>query len=46
MPTTMAVGQAAGTAAALACGGIGGTRQVDAALLRDQLRRDGAYLPA
>lgn len=46
MPTTMAIGQAAGTAAALACAGNGGTRQVDPAILRDHLRRDGAYLPA
>jgi hypothetical protein len=46
MPTTMAVGQAAGAAAALACAGNGGARQVDAAQLRERLRRDGAYLPA
>ena len=46
MPTTMAVGQAAGTAAALACAGNGGVRQVDGAQLRERLRRDGAYLPA
>jgi hypothetical protein len=45
MPTTMAIGQAAGTAAALACNGNGGTRQVDPALLRDYLRREGAFLP-
>jgi len=42
----MAVGQAAGAAAALACAGNGGARQVDAAQLRERLRRDGAYLPA
>lgn len=46
MPTTMAIGQAAGTAAALACAGNGGARQVDPAVLRERLRRDGAYLPA
>lgn len=46
MPTTMAIGQAAGTAAALACTGNGGTRQVDPGTLRERLRRDGAYLPA
>lgn len=46
MPTTMAIGQAAGTAAALACNGNGGTRQVDTAALRERLQRDGAYLPA
>ena len=46
MPTTMAVGQAAGTAAALACAGNGGPRQVDTARLRECLRRSGAFLPA
>lgn len=45
MPTTMAIGQAAGTAAALACAGNGGPRELDAALLRDRLRRDAAFLP-
>jgi hypothetical protein len=46
MPTTMAIGQAAGIAAALACTGNGGTRQVDPALLREGLRQEGAFLPA
>lgn len=46
MPTTMAIGQAAGTAAALACAGNGGARQVDAGLLRERLRQAGAFLPA
>lgn len=45
MPTTMAIGQAAGTAAALACAGNGGTRQVDTEALRERLQRDGAFLP-
>ena len=45
MPTTMAVGQAAGTAAALILAGNGGTREVDTALLRRRLIEDRAYLP-
>jgi hypothetical protein len=45
MPTIMAIGQAAGTAAALACAGHGDTRQVDAVQLRQRLRQDGAFLP-
>lgn len=46
MPTTMAIGQAAGTAAAMVVQGNGGTRAISPALLRDKLREGGAYLPA
>jgi hypothetical protein len=46
MPTTMAIGQAAGTAAALVCTGNGDPRHLDPALLRDRLIEQGAYLPA
>ncbi|MBE9604181.1 FAD-dependent oxidoreductase [Acetobacteraceae bacterium H6797] len=45
MPTTMAIGQAAGVAAAMVAPGNGGTRQVDTALLRSRLKEGGAYLP-
>jgi hypothetical protein len=46
MPTTMAIGQAAGTAAAMVVRGNGGTRAVSPAMLRDSLREGGAFLPA
>ena len=46
MPTTMAIGQAAGAAAALACAGNGGSRQVDTGILRERLRQAGAFLSA
>lgn len=46
MPTTMAIGQAAGAAAALACAGNGGSRQVDPGILRERLRQAGAFLSA
>lgn len=47
MTISMAVGQAAGTAAALACAGPpdGRVREVAPAALRAALRRDGAILP-
>jgi hypothetical protein len=45
MPTTMAIGQAAGTAAAMVVQGNGGTRAVSHPLLRDKLREGGAFLP-
>jgi hypothetical protein len=44
MTISMAVGQAAGTAAAMACAAEGAVREVDVASLRDALRRDGACL--
>jgi hypothetical protein len=40
----MAMGQAAGTAAAIAAAGGHAPRDVDAPSLRDALRRDGAIL--
>ena len=45
MPCCLAVGEAAGAAAAMAVKNGGDVRQVDVALLRDQLRQHGAYLP-
>ncbi len=44
MAQCMAMGQAAGTAAALACAGGLAPRDLDPALLRDRLRTDGAVL--
>jgi hypothetical protein len=44
MAQCMAMGQAAGTAAALAAGGSGDVRAVDPQALRDRLRKDGATL--
>ena len=44
MAQTMAMGQAAGTAAALALESADEPRAVDAAVLRDRLRADGAVL--
>ena len=44
MAQTMAMGQAAGTAAAMAVAEGGGPRDVDVAALRDRLRADGAVL--
>jgi len=44
MAQCMAMGQAAGTAAALAVTGACDPRDVDVAALRDRLRRDGAIL--
>lgn len=44
MAQTMAMGQAAGTAAAMAHGAGVEPRSVDSAVLRDQLRTDGAVL--
>jgi hypothetical protein len=44
MAQCMAMGQAAGTAAALAAGSSAEVRDVDAAVLRDRLRKDGATL--
>ena len=44
MAQCMAMGQAAGTAAALAVAGIRETRDLDIDALRDRLRRDGAVL--
>jgi glycine/D-amino acid oxidase-like deaminating enzyme len=44
MAQCMAMGQAAGTAAALAAQGGADIREVDAAALRDRLRKDGATL--
>jgi hypothetical protein len=40
----MAMGQAAGTAAAMAVAGRADPRAVDVGVLRDRLRRDGAIL--
>jgi hypothetical protein len=40
----MAMGQAAGTAAAIAVAGGLAPRDIDVASLRDHLRRDGAIL--
>jgi hypothetical protein len=45
MPTTMAIGQAAGTAAAIAAAGNAATPQLDVARLQAGLRAAGAYLP-
>lgn len=45
MPPCMAMGQAAGTAAALAAERGVPPRQVDAGELRGRLRQDGAFLP-
>ena len=44
MATCMAMGQAAGTAAALAVAGWRDPRELDVAVLRDRLRADGAVL--
>jgi hypothetical protein len=44
MAQCMAMGQAAGTAAALAAGGDGSVRGVNTAVLQDRLREDGAVL--
>jgi hypothetical protein len=44
MAQCMAMGQAAGTAAALATAAGGSPRDVDPAVLRDRLRRDGAIV--
>ena len=44
MGQTMAMGQAAGTAASIAARGDGLIASVDVSALRDQLRRDGAIL--
>lgn len=44
MAQCMAMGQAAGTAAAMAALGRGGSRSVDVSALQDRLRRDGAIL--
>ena len=44
MAQCMAMGQAAGTAAALAAKGSGGVRDVPAAEIREALRSDGAIL--
>jgi hypothetical protein len=46
MPVCLAMGEAAGMAAALAAEYSGGeTRAVDVQQLRDKLRTEGAYLP-
>jgi len=45
MPVALAMGEAAGVAAAQACAAAGETRAVDTDALRDRLRRRGAYLP-
>lgn len=45
MPTTMAVGQAAGTAAAMIAAGNVPTSQLDTAELQSRLRAAGAHLP-
>ncbi len=46
MPVCLAMGEAAGTAAALAASRSGDVRaDVDPALLRQTLRENGAYLP-
>jgi hypothetical protein len=42
MAQCMAMGQAAGTAAALAAAGGGEVRAVDSQVLRNRLRREGA----
>jgi len=44
MGTCMAIGQAAGTAAALAADAGAGPREVDVTTLRDRLRKDGALV--
>ncbi len=44
MAQCMAMGQAAGTTAALAAAGSGEVRDVPAAVVRDRLRADGAIL--
>jgi len=45
MPVALAMGEAAGVAAAHACAKQGETRAVDTGALRDRLRQRGAYLP-
>ncbi|MFC3127755.1 FAD-dependent oxidoreductase [Pseudoroseomonas globiformis] len=45
MPTTMAIGQAAGVAGAMAASGQAGPREVIPEILRRKLREGGAYLP-
>ncbi|HLL88413.1 MAG TPA: FAD-dependent oxidoreductase [Tepidisphaeraceae bacterium] len=46
MPVCLAMGEAAGTAAAMAAGGHDGSvRAVDTTRLRSRLREEGAYLP-
>ncbi|MDQ2083137.1 FAD-dependent oxidoreductase [Xanthobacteraceae bacterium Astr-EGSB] len=45
MPTTMAIGQAAGTAAAIVAAGNAVTPQIDIATLQAKLRAAGACLP-
>ena len=45
MPPCMAMGQAAGTAAALSCAAGASPRTLDSGLLVSALRADGAFLP-
>lgn len=45
MPGCFITGQAAGTAAAMALEAGGDVRAIDVQRLREQLRRDGAYIP-
>ncbi|MFM2091153.1 MAG: hypothetical protein RLZZ127_1642 [Planctomycetota bacterium] len=45
MPACLVTGEAAGTAAAMACAHRGEVRAIDVQVLRDTLRRNGAYLP-
>jgi len=45
MPVCLAMGEAAGIAAAMAAGGDGDVHAVDADRLRESLREHGAYLP-
>ena len=45
MPCAMAMGQAAGTAAAMALAARGRVREVDTQELKATLRRNGAYIP-
>jgi hypothetical protein len=45
MPVCLAMGEAAGIAAALAADGSASTREIDVNFLRTRLRQEGAYLP-
>ena len=45
MPVCLAMGEAAGVAAAIAAGIGGAVRAIDIQILRTELRRHGAYLP-
>ena len=45
MPPVMAMGQAAGTAAALSCAAGASPRSLDPGRLVSALRADGAFLP-